>query len=66
MNLQTWRHLTFLHWPYAVAIVQALVPDRLRVQEWDGRTWVGVIPFQMADVRAPGRPRRRDGDPSPN
>lgn len=32
------------------------MPDRLRVQEWNGRTWVGVTPFQMADVRAPGLP----------
>ncbi|WP_109474120.1 YqjF family protein [Ornithinimicrobium cavernae] len=55
-NLQTWRHLTFLHWPYAVATVQQLVPDRLRVQEWEGVTWVGITPFEMARVRPPGLP----------
>nr|WP_281497108.1 DUF2071 domain-containing protein [Ornithinimicrobium sp. F0845] len=56
VNLQTWSHLTFLHWEYAVETVQELVPERLRVQAWDGRTWVGVIPFAMSDVRAPGLP----------
>lgn len=56
VNLQTWRHLTFLHWAYAVETVQALVPPPLRVQTWEGRTWVGVIPFLMADVRLPGLP----------
>lgn len=53
VNLQTWRHLTFLHWAYDVDMVQALVPPPLRVQTWEGQTWVGVIPFQMADVRLP-------------
>lgn len=56
VNLQTWQHLTFLHWPYAVEAVQRLVPDRLRVQEWDGQTWVGVTPFAMVRVRPPGLP----------
>lgn len=56
VNLQTWRHLTFLHWAYDAPTVQALVPPPLRVQTWEGRTWVGVIPFLMADVRLPGLP----------
>lgn len=56
VNLQTWQHLTFLHWPYAVATVQRLVPGGLRVQEWDGVTWVGITPFQVVDVRVPGLP----------
>ena len=56
LNLQSWTHLTFLHWPYAVATVQELVPERLRVQEWDGVTWVGITPFAMAEVRPPGLP----------
>ncbi|HLS43999.1 MAG TPA: DUF2071 domain-containing protein [Ornithinicoccus sp.] len=56
VNLHTWEHLTFLHWPYDVATVQRLVPDRLRVQEWDGVTWVGISPFRMARVRVPGLP----------
>ncbi len=56
VNVQDWQHLTFLHWPYEAAAVQRLVPDELTVQEWDGVTWVGITPFCMARVRAPGLP----------
>lgn len=56
VNFQNWEHLTFLHWPYDAATVQALVPDGLTVQEWDGVTWVGITPFRMAQVRPPVLP----------
>ncbi|MFC7403346.1 YqjF family protein [Citricoccus sp. GCM10030269] len=56
VNFQDWEHLTFLHWPYDVATVQSLVPDELTVQQWDGRTWVGITPFRMVGVRPPGLP----------
>lgn len=56
VNLQTWEHLSFLHWPYDVAAVQSLVPDELTVQQWCGRTWVGITPFRMVGVRLPGLP----------
>ncbi len=55
VNFQNWEYLTFLHWSYEPSVVQALVPERLRVQEWDGQTWIGLTPFQMARVRAPLR-----------
>ncbi|MCY1157292.1 MAG: hypothetical protein MOP51_312 [Citricoccus sp.] len=53
---QDWEHLTFLHWPYDVEIVQRLVPDELTVQQWEGRTWVGITAFRMVGVRPPGLP----------
>ena len=53
VNFQDWEYLTFLHWAYDPAVVQALVPAGLTVQQWDGLTWVGITPFQMARVRAP-------------
>lgn len=53
VNFQDWQHLTFLHWPYDVETVQRLVPDELTVQQWGGRTWVGITPFRMLRVRAP-------------
>lgn len=56
VNFQDWEHLTFLHWRYDTATVQGLVPRGLTVQEWDGATLVGVSPFRMARVRAPGLP----------
>ncbi|GAA1672580.1 hypothetical protein GCM10010977_17880 [Citricoccus zhacaiensis] len=56
VNFQDWECLTFLHWPFEADAVQRLVPEGLTVQEWDGRTWVGITPFRMARVRVPGLP----------
>ncbi|HWL36799.1 MAG TPA: DUF2071 domain-containing protein [Frankiaceae bacterium] len=50
-----WEQLTFLHWPYDPAEVQALLPDGLTVETYEGRAWVGLVPFHMT-VRAPGIP----------
>jgi hypothetical protein len=50
-----WRWLTYLHWPFDPAVVQALLPGGLRVDTLDGQAWVGLIPFQM-QVAAPGLP----------
>src|SRR3989442_1638686 len=53
---QHWRRLTFLHWRYPVGTVQRLLPAGLRVHTFDGSAWVGLIPFLMNRVRAPGTP----------
>src|SRR2546430_14347972 len=37
-------------------MVQALLPAGLTVQTFDGTAWVGLIPFLMVGVRAPGVP----------
>jgi uncharacterized protein YqjF (DUF2071 family) len=42
-----WSSLTFLHWPYDVDVVQQLLPEGLTVEPYDGRAWVGLIPFNM-------------------
>jgi uncharacterized protein YqjF (DUF2071 family) len=50
-----WRWLTYLHWPYDPALVQALLPEGLRVDTHDRKAWVGLIPFRM-EVAPPGLP----------
>jgi uncharacterized protein YqjF (DUF2071 family) len=40
-----WDELTFLHWSYDPAAVQRLLPDGLEVETFDGRAWVGLVPF---------------------
>jgi uncharacterized protein YqjF (DUF2071 family) len=42
-----WDDLAFLHWSYEPHVVQALLPDGLRVDTFDGRAWVSLVPFQM-------------------
>jgi uncharacterized protein len=50
-----WTDLTFLHWSYPPAVVQDLLPTGLRVDTFDGRAWIGLIPFVM-HVRPPVGP----------
>jgi uncharacterized protein len=44
---QRWQQLTFLHWPFEPAAVQRLLPDGLTAETFDGRSWVGLVPFFM-------------------
>ena len=50
---QQWQRLTFVHWRYDPADVQAILPDGLTVDTFDGSAWVGLVPFHMIDVRPP-------------
>lgn len=36
-----------LHWRYPANEVQALLPDGLTVETFDGSAWVGLVPFYM-------------------
>jgi len=47
---QSWRDLLFAHWPIAAAKLRPLVPAGLEVQEFDGTSWIGVVPFHMSGV----------------
>lgn len=42
-----WNLLTFIHWRYDREVVQALLPEGLTVETFDGSAWVGLVPFQM-------------------
>ena len=48
---QRWSRLLFAHWPVSAAEVQAKLPAGLRVDTFDGRAWLGVVPFTMEQVR---------------
>lgn len=49
-----WRDLLFLHWPVDPAAVQRLLPLGLDVDTFDGRAWMGLVPFSMPVLRACG------------
>lgn len=51
MLRQRWEELAYFHWPYDPDDVQRLLPDGVRVDTFDGRAWVGLIPFEMRRVR---------------
>lgn len=47
----SWQHLLFLHWDFAPEDVQRLLPDGLEVDTFDGRAYIGLVPFVMRDLR---------------
>jgi uncharacterized protein YqjF (DUF2071 family) len=48
---QRWTNLTFLHWRVPAETLQTLLPKGLRIQQFDGSAWLGVVPFSMECVR---------------
>jgi uncharacterized protein YqjF (DUF2071 family) len=49
---QTWHDLLFAHWPIDPLILRPLVPPQLRLDLYQGRCWIGIVPFWMSHVRA--------------
>ncbi|MBD2722921.1 YqjF family protein [Hymenobacter armeniacus] len=47
---QQWSDLLFMHWPVPAALLQPLLPPRLRVDTYDGLAWLAVVPFKMSKV----------------
>ncbi|HEU4757568.1 MAG TPA: DUF2071 domain-containing protein [Agromyces sp.] len=53
---QHWRDLVFLHWRVAPERVEPYLPKGTQPDVIDGATWVGLIPFVLADTRFPPLP----------
>lgn len=48
---QNWHHLLFLHWEVPAEELQKLVPPELTIDTYEGKAYVGLIPFTMTGVR---------------
>jgi len=48
---QEWRFLTFMHWEVSVESLQPHIPSGLEIDLFDGKAYVGTIPFLMKNVR---------------
>jgi uncharacterized protein len=51
-----WHHLLFLHWVVAAEQLRPLVPSALDLDLFEGRAYVGLVPFTMTGVRPVGLP----------
>jgi uncharacterized protein len=49
-GFQRWRTLLFLHWEVPADAIARLLPAGLDVDTFEGRAYVGVVPFTMRDV----------------
>ena len=51
VGFQRWRSLLFVHWEVPQATLRALVPRALEIDTWQGKAFVGLIPFDIPEVR---------------
>lgn len=49
-GFQRWRELLFLHWEVPAEALAALLPTDLTVDTFEGKAYVGIVPFTMRDV----------------
>jgi uncharacterized protein YqjF (DUF2071 family) len=54
--LQSWKKLTYVHWPVAPEQVDKNLPEGLAADTIDGSAWVGLVAFEMQRIRIPGTP----------
>ena len=47
---QQWHDLLFCHWPVPVEKLRPHIPEILKIQEFNGSAWIGIIPFTMTGV----------------
>ena len=53
---QQWNHLLFIHYALDAEQVRAMIPEPLEIDRYDGRAWLGVVPFDMKGVGLRGLP----------
>lgn len=53
---QNWRELLFVHWAFDPDAIQPLIPAGLELDTFEGRGYVGLVPFTMTGVRPVGLP----------
>jgi uncharacterized protein len=50
LTTQHWRDLAFLHWAVEPSVVAPFLPRRTRPDTFEGRTYVGLVPFRMVGL----------------
>jgi uncharacterized protein len=56
MMEQSWHDLLFAHWSFPLETVRAVIPEQLPIDTYEGRAWVGVVPFYLRGLHARGIP----------
>src|SRR5687768_6811306 len=53
---QTWHDLLFAHWPMDPELLRSRIPREFELDLFDGKAWIGIIPFHMTNVAPRGVP----------
>jgi uncharacterized protein YqjF (DUF2071 family) len=53
---QRWAELGFFHWAVSPDLITPRLPNGLHVDTFDGKAWLGVVPFLMQRIRPIGLP----------
>ncbi len=53
---QAWHDLLFAHWPFEASAVRPLLPASLPLDTFEGRAWIGVVPFRVGGLRVRALP----------
>jgi hypothetical protein len=48
---QTWRDLVFVHWEVNPDLLASLLPPQLEPDLFNGKAYIGLVPFRMTDIR---------------
>lgn len=48
---QTWHDLLFAHWEIDIDLIAPLIPKALDLDTYEGKAWIGVVPFGMSGIR---------------
>ncbi|MDX6306046.1 MAG: uncharacterized protein QOI77_3015 [Blastocatellia bacterium] len=49
---QYWGKLLFMHWALDAELLRSVIPAKLSIDTFDGKAWIGVVPFTMWGIRA--------------
>jgi uncharacterized protein YqjF (DUF2071 family) len=53
---QRWNDLLFAHWPISVSMMEALLPEWLEADSYQGSAWLGAVPFWLDRIKIRGVP----------
>ena len=48
---QSWHNLLFAHWEIDAAKLRPYIPSNLTIDTYEGKAWLGIVPFRMSGVR---------------
>jgi uncharacterized protein YqjF (DUF2071 family) len=54
--LQRWADLLFLHWEIDPEVLRRTIPSALTLDLYQGRAFIGLVPFTMTGIRPPWGP----------